>query len=81
MLLSFFKKIVNDPKGLEIGARHISVSTCGVVPKIYEYANFDLQVNLAISLHAPNNKIRNEIMPINKAYDINELVEAIGFLY
>ncbi len=74
-----FLKIVNDPKGLEIGARHISVSTCGVVPKIYEYANFDLQVNLAISLHAPNNKIRNEIMPINKAYDINELVEAISF--
>lgn len=74
-----FLKIVNDPKGLEIGARHISVSTCGVVPKIYEYANLDLQVNLAISLHAPNNKIRNEIMPINKAYDINELVEAIHF--
>ncbi len=72
-----FLKIVNNPLGLEIGARHITVSTCGIVPKIYEYAEFDLQVNLAISLHAPNNDIRNQIMPINKAYPIEELIEAI----
>lgn len=73
-----FLKIINYPLGLEIGARHISVSTCGIVDKIYEYANLDLQVNLAISLHAPNNQIRNEIMNINRAYPIEELVKAIS---
>ena len=74
-----FLKIINHPLGLEIGARHITVSTCGLVPKIYEYADFDLQVNLAISLHAPNDEIRNQIMPINKAYPINELIKAITY--
>ena len=73
-----FLKLINHPLGLEIGARHITVSTCGLVPKILEYANFDLQVNLAISLHAPNNKIRNQIMPINKAYPIEQLLDAIA---
>ncbi len=73
-----FLHIINYPLGLEIGARHITVSTCGLIPKIKEYANFDLQVNLAISLHAPNNEIRNQIMPINKVYPIEELVEAIA---
>lgn len=73
-----FLHIINYPLGLEIGARHITVSTCGLIPKIREYANFDLQVNLAISLHAPNNEIRNQIMPINKVYPIEELVEAIA---
>ena len=72
-----FLHIINNPHGLEIGARHISVSTCGVVPMIYKYAKEDLQTNLAISLHAPNNEIRNQLMPINKAYDINELILAI----
>lgn len=70
--------IVNEPHGLEIGSRHISVSTCGLVPMIYEYAKEDLQSNLAISLHAPNNEIRDQIMPINKAYRIEELVKAIS---
>lgn len=73
-----FLHIVNEPHGLEIGSRHISVSTCGLVPMIYEYAKEDLQSNLAISLHAPNNEIRNQIMPINKAYKIEELVKAIS---
>lgn len=73
-----FLKLINHPLGLEIGARHITVSTCGLVPKILEYANFDLQVNLAISLHAPNNKIRNQLMPINKAYPIEQLLDAIA---
>ncbi len=77
-VIKFFK-IINHPLGLEIGARHITVSTCGLVPKIYEYADFDLQVNLAISLHAPNNEIRDKIMPINKAYRIEELIEAIKY--
>lgn len=74
-----FIKILNYPLGLEIGARHITVSTCGLVEKIKEYSLFDLQVNLAISLHASNNEIRNQIMPINKAYPIEELIEAIKY--
>ena len=73
-----FLHIVNEPHGLEIGSRHISISTCGLVPMIYEYAKEDLQSNLAISLHAPNNEIRDQIMPINKAYRIEELVKAIS---
>lgn len=74
-----FLKIINHPLGLEIGARHITVSTCGLVNKIYDYADFDLQVNLAISLHAPNDEIRNQIMPINKAYPLAELKKAIAY--
>ena len=74
-----FIRIINEPKGLEIGARHITVSTCGLIPKIYEYADFEIQSNLAISLHAPNNEVRNKIMPINKTYDINKLIEAIKY--
>ena len=66
-LINFFK-IINHPKGLAIGARHITVSTCGLVPKILEFADFPLQINLAISLHAPTNELRDKIMPINKAY-------------
>ena len=72
-----FMKIVNYPLGLEIGQRHITVSTCGLVPKIYEFSDFDLQVNLAISLHAPNNEIRNEIMKINNVYPIEEVIKSI----
>ena len=74
-----FLEIINYPLGLEIGARHITVSTCGLVEKIYEYSDFPLQVNLAISLHASNNEVRNQIMPINKAYPIPQLVEAIKY--
>lgn len=74
-----FLHIINEPFGLEIGARHITVSTCGLVEKIKEYASFDLQVNLAISLHAPNNQIRNQLMPINQAYPIEKLIEAISY--
>ncbi len=75
-LLNFFR-IINHPKGLAIGARHITVSTCGIVPKILEFSDFPLQINLAISLHAPNNEIRNKIMPINKAYSLEELILAL----
>ena len=74
-----FLKIINHAKGLEIGARHITVSTCGLVPKIREYASFDLQVNLAISLHAPKNEIRDQIMPINKKYPLEELMDAVKY--
>ena len=68
---------INEAKGLAIGARHISVSTCGIVPKIRQLANEKLQINLAISLHAPNNEIRNKIMKINHAYDMDLLKEAL----
>lgn len=72
-----FIRIINDAKGIAIGARHITVSTCGIVPKIYEFSNEDLQVNLALSLHAPDDEVRNKIMPINKAYNLNEVMSAI----
>ena len=72
-----FIRIINEPKGIDIGARHITVSTCGVVPKIKEFTKDFSQVNLAISLHAPNDTIRNKIMPISKAYKLNELMSSI----
>lgn len=74
-----FIEIINSPYGLAIGARHITVSTCGLVPKIKEYAHFGLQTNLAISLHAPNDELRNKLMKINKRYNIKELIEAISY--
>lgn len=76
-----FIKIVNDPKGLQIGSRHITVSTCGIVPKIYEFAEFPLQVNLAISLHFADNEKRSEYMKINKAYSIEDLMKALDYYY
>jgi len=72
-----FIKIINDPKGIAIGARHITLSTCGLVPKIYELSKLSLQINLAISFHAPTDEIRNKIMPVNKVYSLDELVPAI----
>ena len=72
-----FIRIINHAKGLSIGARHITVSTCGLVPKIEEFSNLDLQVNLALSLHAPNDEIRNKIMPVNKVYNISQVMDAI----
>lgn len=74
-----FIRIINDPLGIAIGARHITVSTCGIVPKIKEYANEQIQTNLAISFHAPNNELRDRIMKINKAYKIEELIAAIKY--
>lgn len=72
-----FLKIINHPKGLAIGARHITVSTCGIVPKIEEFSNLELQINLAISLHAPTNELRNKIMPINKPYPLEKLIPSL----
>ena len=72
-----FIKIINDTKGIQIGARHITLSTCGLIPKIKELSELDIQINLAISLHAPNDHLRSEIMPINKAYPLQDLMEAI----
>ena len=74
-----FIRIINSPFGIAIGARHITVSTSGLVPKIMKYANEDLQTNLAISLHAPNDELRNKIMKVNKSYNISELINAIKY--
>ena len=72
-----FIRIVNDPKGIDIGSRHITVSTCGVVPGIKKFMEEKGQVNLAISLHAPNDEIRSKIMPINRAYPLGELMPVL----
>src|SRR5699024_878174 len=74
-----FLYIVNDDAGLNIGARHITVSTSGLAHKIYEFADKDIQVNLAISLHAPNNELRTNIMKINRAFSIEKLMEAVKY--
>ncbi|MEY8379820.1 23S rRNA (adenine(2503)-C(2))-methyltransferase RlmN [Ileibacterium valens] len=74
-----FLKTVNHDRGLAIGSRHITISTCGVVPKIYEFADGHYQYNLAVSLHAPNNRLRDSLMPINKAYPLEELMKAIDY--
>ena len=71
--------IVNNPKGLNIGARHISISTSGLVPKIYELADRDMQCTLSVSLHSSNNKTRSSMMPINNAYPIEELMKACKY--
>lgn len=71
-----FLKNVNDEHGLNIGYRHITLSTCGLVPKIYELAKLNLPITLTISLHAPNDTIRDTIMPVNHKYKIKELIEA-----
>lgn len=70
-----FLSIINDPSGLNIGMRNITLSTCGIVPKIIELAEKNLQITLAISLHAPNDELRNKIMPINKVYNIKKLLD------
>lgn len=72
-----FIDIINTPKGIDIGSRHITLSTSGIVPKIEKFMNYDKQVNLAISLHAPNDEIRSSIMEINKAYPLSKLMPAI----
>ncbi len=72
-----FIRIINDPKGIAIGARHITLSTCGLIPKIEQLAKENIQINLAISLHAPNDEIRNKIMPVNKVYNIGSLMECL----
>ena len=69
-------KILNNPTGLNIGARHISVSTSGLVPNIYRLAEENIQCTLSISLHATNNQKRSEMMPVNNAYPIEELLQA-----
>ncbi|TGE33390.1 23S rRNA (adenine(2503)-C(2))-methyltransferase RlmN [Desulfosporosinus sp. Sb-LF] len=72
-------QIIKDHKGLAIGGRHITVSTSGLADKIYEFADTNLQVNLAISLHAPTNELRTQIMKINSAYPIDVLMQAVDY--
>ena len=76
-----FLELVNSPEGMNISMRHISLSTCGLVPKIDLLAQKKLQLTLSVSLHAPNNEIRNTIMPVNKAYPIEELIDACRRYY
>jgi len=72
-------EILNDEKKFNIGARHITVSTSGIIPRIYEYADLPFQTRLAISLHAPNEKLRSELMPINDKYPLTELMKACDY--
>ncbi|MRG28978.1 23S rRNA (adenine(2503)-C(2))-methyltransferase RlmN [Laceyella tengchongensis] len=74
-----FIRIINDPAGLHIGQRHITVSTSGVVPNIYRFADEDWQVGLAISLHSPNTELRSKLMPINRRYPLAELLDACWY--
>ena len=74
-----FCEIVTEDKGLAVGKRHVTVSTCGIVPEIYRFADCARPTSLAISLHAPNDALRSEIMPINKKYPIGEVLRAAEY--
>ncbi len=74
-----FMKTINSDHGLEVGARKITVSTCGIAPKIRQFADGDYQFNIAISLHAPNDDLRSKIMPINHAYPLKELLSSLDY--
>ncbi len=76
-----FLELVNDPKGMNISMRHISLSTCGLVPKIRQLAEKKLQLTLSVSLHAPSDQVRDTIMPVNKAYPTEELLQACRDYY
>ena len=72
-----FIDIINDPKSIALGSRHITVSTSGLIPAIKKFTEYDKQVNLAISLHAPNDELRSKLMPVNKAYPLKELMPVL----
>lgn len=76
-----FLRIVSSEDSLNIGLRHITLSTCGIVPKIYELADLKLPITLSVSLHAPNDKIRSQTMPVNHKYPINQLIEACVYYF
>ncbi|MBP5491751.1 MAG: 23S rRNA (adenine(2503)-C(2))-methyltransferase RlmN [Clostridiales bacterium] len=71
-----FLRLANDEQGLHLGARHITVSTCGLVPQMLQFSEIDMQVNLSVSLHAPNDELRKSIMPIANKYSLSELLDA-----
>lgn len=77
--LMSFLRIINHEKGIHIGARHMTVSTSGIVPKIYKFAEEDMQINFAISLHSANTELRSKLMPINRAYKLPDLMEAVKY--
>jgi len=72
-----FIRLINYKQGFQIGVRHITVSTCGIIPRIYDYAREPLKTNLAISLHAPNDTLRSRLMKINRVYPLNDLIKAV----
>ena len=76
-----FLELVNSPDGMNISMRHISLSTCGLIPKIDALAEKKLQISLAVSLHGPNNEKRSKVMPVNKAYPIEDLLDACRRYY
>ncbi len=76
-----FQKMLTDDKGLNISARNLTVSTCGIVPKIYELADMKLQLTLAISLHAPNDVLRKQLMPIANKYSVAEIIAACRYYF
>jgi 23S rRNA (adenine2503-C2)-methyltransferase len=77
--LMSFLRVINHDKGLNIGARHITVSTSGIVPRIYDFADEGMQINFAISLHAPNTEIRSKLMPVNRAFPLPKLMDSIRY--
>lgn len=76
-----FLRNINDEHGLNIGLRHITLSTCGIVPNIIKLADEDMPITLTISLHGPNDEIRESIMPVNKKYKIAQLMDACKYYY
>ena len=76
-----FLELVNSPEGMNISMRHISLSTCGLVPRIDQLAKRKLQLTLSVSLHAPNDQVRSTIMPVNRAYPVDELLAACRRYY
>ncbi|GEK30247.1 putative dual-specificity RNA methyltransferase RlmN [Kurthia zopfii] len=74
-----FLRVINHKQSLNIGARHITVSTSGIVPRIYDFADEGMQINFAVSLHAPNQEARQKLMPIAKAYKLDELIKAVNY--
>ena len=74
-----FVNLLINPKGISLAQRKITISTCGIVPKIYEFSELKNQVNLAISLHAADNDTRNMLMPINKVYNIDKILDAVNY--
>lgn len=76
-----FLRQIHDPKGLNMGYRNITLSTCGLVPRMYELADEGLSINLAVSLHAPNDAVRREIMKIARVYSIKEILDAAGYYF
>lgn len=72
-------RLLNDPEGFGLGARHISISTCGIVPGIQKLAKEKLQINVALSMHAPTDKLRGALMPVNDQYDLSQVMEAIDY--